>query len=164
MSLRSTTENTARASERSARRRATIREVTLGFAPARRGEGGRACSLAERTGRVSRVIMGSLFTVPVERAAPTCAPCSPAVNSSSSATWTRTAQELTIANARGIEQRMTSRIHAVLLASLAIACAETRRPDGALLPVGSPAPDVVGEDAAGKPVALSGQKGKLAVI
>src|SRR5262245_17965864 len=33
-----------------------------------------------------------------------------------------------------------------------------------LLAVGSPAPDVVGEDAAGKPVKLSEQKGKLAVV
>ena len=45
-------------------------------------------------------------------------------------------------------------------------CSETRRPDGnlGLLPVGSPAPDVVGEDAQGKMVKLSDQKGKLAVV
>jgi peroxiredoxin Q/BCP len=36
--------------------------------------------------------------------------------------------------------------------------------DGGLLPIGSLAPDVVGEDAAGKPVELSDQKGKLAVV
>ena len=35
---------------------------------------------------------------------------------------------------------------------------------GDLLAVGAPAPDVVGEDAAGKPVKLSEQKGKLAVV
>jgi peroxiredoxin Q/BCP len=45
-------------------------------------------------------------------------------------------------------------------------CGPTRRPDGnvGLLPVGSPAPDVIGEDAAGKPVKLSDQRGKMAVV
>jgi len=43
---------------------------------------------------------------------------------------------------------------------------ETRRPDGnvGLLPVGAPAPDVAGEGAAGQPVKLSDQKGKMAVV
>ena len=54
-----------------------------------------------------------------------------------------------------------------LLGGVALAgCSETRRPDGSvgLLPVGSVAPDVVGEDAAGKAVKLSEQKGKIAVV
>jgi peroxiredoxin Q/BCP len=48
---------------------------------------------------------------------------------------------------------------------LLLGCA-TRRPDGqvGLLPVGAPAPDVTGEDAAGNPVKLSDQKGKMAVV
>ena len=54
-----------------------------------------------------------------------------------------------------------------LLLGVALAgCGETKRPDGnvGLLPVGSAAPDVVGEDAAGNPVKLSDQKGKMAVV
>lgn len=45
-------------------------------------------------------------------------------------------------------------------------CGPTTRPDGntGLLPVGSPAPDVVGEDVNGQMVRLSDQKGKLAVV
>lgn len=45
-------------------------------------------------------------------------------------------------------------------------CGETKRPDGnvGLLPVGAAAPDIVGEDAAGNPVKLSEQQGKMAVV
>jgi len=54
----------------------------------------------------------------------------------------------------------------VLLGIALLGCRPTQRPDGevGLLPVGSPAPDVVGEDADGKMVKLSDQKGKLAVV
>jgi peroxiredoxin Q/BCP len=46
------------------------------------------------------------------------------------------------------------------------ACGPTRRPDGnsGLLPVGSTAPDMTGEDAAGNAVKLSDQKGKMSVV
>jgi peroxiredoxin Q/BCP len=55
----------------------------------------------------------------------------------------------------------------VFVAGLALAgCGAAKRPDGGvgLLPVGAPAPDLVGEDAAGNPVRLSDQKGKMAVV
>src|SRR5262245_57625858 len=55
----------------------------------------------------------------------------------------------------------------ILVAGVALAgCGGTTRHDGSvgLLPVGAPAPDFVGEDAAGKPVRLSEQKGKMAVV
>ncbi len=47
-----------------------------------------------------------------------------------------------------------------------LGCGPTTRPDGnvGLLPVGSPAPDVIGEDPTGNMVKLSDQKGKLAVV
>lgn len=47
-----------------------------------------------------------------------------------------------------------------------VACGQTRRPDGGsgLLPVGAKAPELVGEDADGKPVKLSDAKGKIAVV
>ena len=47
-----------------------------------------------------------------------------------------------------------------------VGCRQTQRPDGevGLLPVGSQAPDIVGEDAAGNMVKLSDQRGKLAVV
>lgn len=63
-----------------------------------------------------------------------------------------------------------STVRAVLCAALLgvalIGCGETKRPDGnvGLLPVGSAAPEVVGEDAAGNPVKLSEQRGKMAVV
>jgi len=55
---------------------------------------------------------------------------------------------------------------ALLVVTGVLGCSQTTRPDGevGLLPVGSPAPDVVGEDPAGKMVKLSDQKGKLAVV
>ena len=43
-------------------------------------------------------------------------------------------------------------------------CGTSRADADGLLTVGSPAPDVVGEDSAGTPVKLSDQKGKLAVV
>ncbi len=54
----------------------------------------------------------------------------------------------------------------LLLGMALAACSETKRPDGhvGLLPVGAVAPDIVGEDAAGNPVRLSEQKGKMAVV
>lgn len=54
----------------------------------------------------------------------------------------------------------------VLLGMLLAACGETQRPDGGvgLLPVGSAAPELVGEDAAGNPVRLSEQKGRMSVV
>jgi peroxiredoxin Q/BCP len=55
----------------------------------------------------------------------------------------------------------------VFVAAIALAgCGATKRPDGGvgLLPVGAAAPDLVGEDAAGKPIRLSDQKGKMAVV
>ena len=57
-------------------------------------------------------------------------------------------------------------VSGLLTATLLAGCGETQRPDGnvGLLPVGSPAPDLVGEDAAGKAVKLSEQKGKMAVV
>ena len=53
-----------------------------------------------------------------------------------------------------------------LVAALPACSSETTRPDGqvGLLPVGSPAPDVTGEDAAGNVVKLSDQRGKLSVV
>ena len=54
----------------------------------------------------------------------------------------------------------------IAVAVLAAGCGSTLRPDGnvGLLPVGSPAPDVVGEDAQGNTVKLSDAKGKMAVV
>jgi len=54
----------------------------------------------------------------------------------------------------------------LFLVAAIVGCGPARRPDGSvgLLPVGSPAPDVVGEDAQGNPVALSAQRGKMAVV
>jgi peroxiredoxin Q/BCP len=54
----------------------------------------------------------------------------------------------------------------LLLELAVVGCGATRRPDGnvGLLPAGSPAPDVVGEDPDGKPVALADQRGKMAVV
>ena len=51
-------------------------------------------------------------------------------------------------------------------ALIAVACGPTRRPDGGEgpLPVGTMAPEVVGEDASGKTVRLSHARGKLAVV
>ena len=65
------------------------------------------------------------------------------------------------------EDRTIRILVGVLLAGMTIAgCSERRRPDGnvGLLPVGSPAPDMVGEDVAGNPVKLSDQKGKMVVV
>lgn len=61
---------------------------------------------------------------------------------------------------------LRTRLGGLLLAAALAACGETTRPDGnvGLLPVGSAAPDVVGEDAAGNAVRLSDQKGKMAVV
>jgi thioredoxin-dependent peroxiredoxin len=46
------------------------------------------------------------------------------------------------------------------------ACSEVKRPDGGsgLVPVGTPAPDVVGEDPAGREVRLSASRGKAVVV
>ena len=46
------------------------------------------------------------------------------------------------------------------------ACGEAKRPDGGegLLPIGAMAPDVVGEDPAGKEVRLSANRGKALVV
>src|SRR5262245_50328100 len=54
----------------------------------------------------------------------------------------------------------------LLIAVALTGCSQTKRPDGSvgLLPVGSMAPEVVGEDAAGNPVKLSEQRGKMAVV
>ncbi|MCW5889929.1 MAG: peroxiredoxin [bacterium] len=63
--------------------------------------------------------------------------------------------------------RPHSLVAATLVAVLLVAgCGQTRRPDGGvgLLPVGAKAPDLVGEDADGKPVRLSDVRGKLAVV
>jgi len=65
------------------------------------------------------------------------------------------------------ENRMIRPLVGVLLAGVVLTCcSERRRPDGnvGLLPVGSPAPDMVGEDVSGNPVKLSDQKGKMAVV
>jgi peroxiredoxin Q/BCP len=56
-----------------------------------------------------------------------------------------------------------------LAASLLVAlsaCGEVKRPDGGagLLPIGSVAPDLVGEDPAGHEVRLTGSRGKPAVV
>lgn len=63
---------------------------------------------------------------------------------------------------------LTPRTAVHLLATLLLltSCGPTVRPDGqtGLLPVGSPAPEVVGEDADGKTVRLSDVRGKLAVV
>lgn len=63
---------------------------------------------------------------------------------------------------------LTPRTAVPLLATLFLltSCGPTVRPDGqtGLLPVGSPAPEVVGEDADGKTVKLSDVRGKLAVV
>jgi peroxiredoxin Q/BCP len=52
------------------------------------------------------------------------------------------------------------------MAIMLAGCSQTLRPDGrvGLLPVGASAPDLVGEDAAGKPVKLSEQRGKMTVV
>ena len=57
-------------------------------------------------------------------------------------------------------------IGGALVFGMVMGCAEKRRADGqvGLLPVGAAAPDMVGEDAAGKPVKLSDQQGKIAVV
>jgi peroxiredoxin Q/BCP len=54
----------------------------------------------------------------------------------------------------------------ILFAVALAACGETTRPDGGvgLLSVGAAAPEIVGEDAAGNPVKLSDQKGKMSVV
>jgi peroxiredoxin Q/BCP len=54
----------------------------------------------------------------------------------------------------------------VALSSWLVACGAVQRPDGGtgLLPVGSSAPDVVGTNAAGERVRLSGQLGHPAVV
>lgn len=53
-----------------------------------------------------------------------------------------------------------------LLGVALVGCGETTRPDGnvGLLPVGSVAPEIIGEDAAGNAVKLSDQKGKMSVV
>ena len=56
---------------------------------------------------------------------------------------------------------MTAMVPTVALFALAAAVAP---PDGELLPVGAPAPDVIGKDASGKTVRLSAQKRKFAVV
>lgn len=57
-------------------------------------------------------------------------------------------------------------VSGLLLGAVVAGCGETKRPDGnvGLLPVGAAAPDIVGEDAAGKPVKLSEQQGRMAVV
>lgn len=54
----------------------------------------------------------------------------------------------------------------LLLVAVLAGCSETRRPDGGigLLPVGAPAPEVIGEDPAGRTVKLSEQRGSMAVV
>jgi thioredoxin-dependent peroxiredoxin len=55
----------------------------------------------------------------------------------------------------------------LLALALAVAgCGEVKRPDGGsgLVPVGAPAPDVVGEDPAGHEVRLSANRGKAVVV
>lgn len=52
------------------------------------------------------------------------------------------------------------------LALLSAACSEVKRPDGGqgLLPIGAPAPDVVGEDPAGQKVSVTGSRGKPVIV
>jgi peroxiredoxin Q/BCP len=54
----------------------------------------------------------------------------------------------------------------VAVAGSTAACSEVKRPDGGsgLVPVGSPAPDVTGEDPAGHEVRVSANRGKAVVV
>jgi peroxiredoxin Q/BCP len=76
---------------------------------------------------------------------------------------TGAAREVTIMRMRSIAPIA---VCGLLVGTGIAGCGPTKRPDGnvGLLAVGSPAPDVVGEDAAGRMVKLSDQKGKLAVV
>jgi thioredoxin-dependent peroxiredoxin len=62
---------------------------------------------------------------------------------------------------------MLQRLFAVLALAVGLsACGSVQRPDGGtgLLPVGAPAPDVVGEGPSGERVLLSSQRGSPAVV
>ena len=54
----------------------------------------------------------------------------------------------------------------LMLVALVVACGPVKRPDGGagLLPVGSPAPEVIGHDAAKREVKLSALRGRAVVV